>query len=79
MSRATPSESVGSKPQPLATVPEIAEHYGVPEKTVRDWHHRQVCVGPLMFRVGRYLRARWDDIDRYDERQVLTEEAANAA
>jgi hypothetical protein len=51
-------------------VPELAVHYGVPEKTVRSWHHRRVFVGPLMFRVGKYLRARWDDIDRYDAEQA---------
>ncbi|RSS52162.1 hypothetical protein [Streptomyces sp. WAC01280] len=52
--------------RPLATVPQLANHYGVPEATVRRWHHTQTCVGPLMFRVGKYLRARWDDVDRYD-------------
>lgn len=56
--------------RPLATVPDMAEHYGVPEKTIRDWHHRQVEVGPLMFRVGKYLRARWEDIDRHDAQKV---------
>ncbi|WP_419994761.1 DNA-binding protein [Streptomyces boninensis] len=56
--------------RPLATVPEMAEHWQVPEKTVRDWHHRKVEFGPYMFRVGRYLRARWDDIDRYDAAKV---------
>lgn len=70
MPRATLPPSAGPKRRPLATVPDLAEHYGVPEKTVRDWHHRQVEIGPLMFRVGRYLRARWDDIDRHDAKKV---------
>ncbi|OEV03834.1 hypothetical protein AN219_37740 [Streptomyces nanshensis] len=62
--------------RPLATVPQIAEHYGVPEGTVRKWYQRQVCIGPQMFRVGRYLRARWDDIDRYDARLAQQQGAA---
>ena len=62
MARAT----LPSGRRPLATVPDLAEHYGVPEATVRRWHYTQTFVGPLMFRVGKYLRARWDDIDHYD-------------
>jgi hypothetical protein len=63
--------------RPLATVPELATHYGVPEKTIRRWHQTGTCIGPLMFRTGRYLRARWDDIDRYDAAQA--EQAGGAA
>ncbi|WP_158711006.1 DNA-binding protein [Streptomyces albus] len=70
MSQASPPR------RPLATVPELAEHYSVPEKTVRYWHHTQTFVGPLMFRVGRYLRARWEDIDSYDADQVQNRRAA---
>lgn len=62
--------------RPLATVPDLAEHYGVPQKTVRYWHQTQTCIGPLMFRVGKYLRARWDDIDQYDAEQVGGQRAA---
>jgi hypothetical protein len=54
----------------------MAEHYGVPEATVRRWHYTQTCIGPLMFRVGKYLRARWDDIDQYDAEQVGGQRAA---
>lgn len=59
-----------SERRPLAKVPEIAEHYGVPTKTVHYWHQTQTGPGVLMFRVGKYLRARWDDIDAYDVEQV---------
>ncbi|MGW2040489.1 helix-turn-helix domain-containing protein [Streptomyces virginiae] len=62
--------------RPLATVPQIAEHYGVPVQTVRRWHHTQTFAGPLMFRVGKYLRARWDDIDAYDAEQAARRRAA---
>lgn len=56
--------------RPLATVPQLAEHYGVSESTVRDWHLRQVEIGPLMFRVGKYLRARWEDVDKHDAQKL---------
>ncbi|MET7294920.1 helix-turn-helix domain-containing protein [Streptomyces griseoloalbus] len=62
--------------RPLATVPEIAAHYGVPQKTVHRWHQTQTGPGQLMFRVGRYLRARWDDIDQYDADQAGGQRAA---
>ncbi|MFF3875996.1 helix-turn-helix domain-containing protein [Streptomyces sp. NPDC001978] len=62
--------------RPLATVPEIAAHYGVPQKTVHRWHQTQTGPGSLMFRVGRYLRARWDDIDQYDAEQAGGQRAA---
>lgn len=60
----------------LATVPELAEHYGVPEATIRRWHYTQTGPGLLMFRIGKYLRARWDDIDQYDAEQVGGRRAA---
>lgn len=62
--------------RPLAKVPELAAHYGVPEKTIHRWHQTQTGVGTLMFRVGKYLRARWDDIDRYDAEQAGRRHAA---
>jgi len=65
-----------SVPRQLATTPELAAHYGVPEKTIHRWHQTQTCIGPLMFRVGRYLRARWDDIDAYDANQAGGQRAA---
>ncbi|TGB09776.1 excisionase [Streptomyces sp. MZ04] len=70
MKRVPIPDSTGPKRRPLATVPDLSEHYGVPEKTVHRWHQTQTCVGPLMFRVGKYLRARWDDIEQYDAEQA---------
>ena len=64
--------------RPLATVPQIAAHYGVPAKTVRRWHQNGVFIGPLMFRVGKYLRARWEDIDRWDAEQAAQQERSVA-
>ncbi|WP_158677803.1 DNA-binding protein [Streptomyces sp. SPB074] len=62
--------------RPLATVPDLAEHYGVSQNTVRAWSYTKTGPGPLMFRVGKFLRARWDDIDRYDAEQVGGQRAA---
>ncbi|MEU4012088.1 helix-turn-helix domain-containing protein [Streptomyces pseudogriseolus] len=62
--------------RPLATVPEIAAHYGVPQKTVHRWHQTNSGPGRLMFRVGKYLRARWEDIDQYDAEQAGGRRAA---
>lgn len=69
-------QSASTSRRPLATVPDIAEHYGVPLKTVRYWYQTQTGPGLLMFRVGKYLRARWDDIDQYDADQVGGQRAA---
>jgi hypothetical protein len=63
-------------PRPLATTPELAKHYGVPPATIRRWHHAQTYAGPLMFRVGKHLRARWEDIEAYDAEQAGRRHAA---
>lgn len=65
--------------RPLATVPEIAAHYGVTQHTVRLWRRQGVGVGPLMFRIGRHVRARWDDIDKYDAQQITPQPDKGAA
>ncbi|MEE1819326.1 DNA-binding protein [Streptomyces sp. SP18ES09] len=62
--------------RPLATTPQLAEHYGVPAATVRRWHHTQTFIGPLMFRMGKHLRARWEDIEAYDADQAGRSNAA---
>lgn len=69
-------KAVPSTRRPLATVDDLAIHYGVPRKTIHRWHQTQTCIGPVMFRVGRYLRARWEDIERYDAHQVGGQRAA---
>lgn len=74
--RVTLPQSAGTNRRPLATTPDLAEHYGVPVKTIRYWHQTQTCIGPLMFRVGKHLRARWDDIEAYDAEQAGGRNAA---
>lgn len=69
--RVTPPASSGpNRHRPLATVPDLAKHYGVPQKTVHYWHQTKTGPGALMFRVGKYLRARWEDIEQYDAEQA---------
>ncbi|MEU2300541.1 helix-turn-helix domain-containing protein [Streptomyces antibioticus] len=51
--------------RPLAKPAEIAEYLGVPIGTVYQWSSRG--GGPRMSRVGRHLRARWEDLDAFLE------------
>ena len=69
MARKAAAAAPGTR-RPLATLPEIARHYGVSPKTVYDWIYRGVGPGALTFRVGGQRRARWEDIDRYDAEQA---------
>jgi excisionase family DNA binding protein len=47
----------------LLTVEDLAEYLDVPVATIYAWrYHRQ---GPPGFRVGRHLRYRWNDVERW--------------
>lgn len=49
----------------LVNVRELADYLDVPVKTLYAWrYHRE---GPQAFRVGRHLRYRWSDIQRWIE------------
>jgi excisionase family DNA binding protein len=51
----------------LLTVEDLAAYLEVPVATVYAWRHRR--QGPPGFRVGRHLRFRWRDVERWiDER-----------
>jgi excisionase family DNA binding protein len=52
----------------LATPMEVSEYLEIPETTIRIWRHRK--VGPPWFRVGRHVRYRWTDIERWLESQA---------
>ena len=47
----------------LANVVELATYLGVPVKTLYAWRYKR--KGPPALRVGRHLRYRWSDIDRW--------------
>lgn len=68
MSRRT-LPSAGAQRRPLATAQEIADYCGVPLGTVYQWSSRG--GGPKFIRVGRHLRARWDDIERWLDTQTI--------
>ena len=50
----------------LASIPDVAEYLAVPVKTIYKW--RSVGSGPPGIRVGRFVRFRWSDVDRWLER-----------
>jgi excisionase family DNA binding protein len=52
----------------LLSVDELADYLGVPAKTLYAWRHRR--EGPRGFRVGRHLRYRWSDVQRWIEEQL---------
>jgi len=61
-----------SKRRRLATAQEVADYCNVPLNTVYQWSSRG--TGPKFIKVGRHLRARWADVDRW-----LDENAIDAA
>ena len=51
----------------LLSIPELAHYLGVPTATIYQWrHHRR---GPAGYRVGRHVRYRPSDIERWLEAQ----------
>lgn len=64
--------------RPLATREQVAEYFDLSPNTVKDQVYRQVGVGRLAFRVGKYLRWDWDDVDAFvaaQKQQKQTEAA----
>lgn len=53
----------------LATAEELAEYCGVPLATVYAWSSRG--GGPKLIKVGRHLRARWDDVEEWLDSQTI--------
>jgi excisionase family DNA binding protein len=47
----------------LLTVEDLADYLGVPVATIYAWRYRR--QGPPGFRVGRHLRVRWADVQRW--------------
>ncbi|WP_200213391.1 helix-turn-helix transcriptional regulator [Micromonospora coerulea] len=54
--------------RPLASADEVAEFLGVPVATLYQWRHRG--VGPRGARIGRHLRYRWDDVEKFFDDQA---------
>jgi excisionase family DNA binding protein len=51
--------------QPLASLAEVAEYLGVPAGTLYNWRYKN--EGPPGYRVGKYVRYRWEDVERWLE------------
>ena len=49
--------------QLLLTLPEVAERLGVPVKTIYAWRHQGIA--PRGIRVGKHVRVRPADLDRW--------------
>ncbi len=58
----------------LATPPEVAAYLGVPEKTLTQW--RYLRKGPRWAPVGRHVRYRWEDVEKWLDQQSAGARAA---
>jgi predicted DNA-binding transcriptional regulator AlpA len=52
----------------LAKPPEVAAFLGVPEKTLTQW--RYLRKGPRWSPVGRHVRYRWEDVEKWLDEQA---------
>lgn len=52
----------------LLTVEELADYLGVSVATLYQWRYRR--EGPPGFRVGRHVRYRWSDIEKWIEKPL---------
>jgi excisionase family DNA binding protein len=50
-------------PEPLASVEELAKFLKVPVKSIYRWKY--LGQGPPSYKVGRHLRFRWVDVERW--------------
>ena len=59
----------------LLTCEDLASFLDVPIKTLYSWRYRG--EGPLGFRVGKHIRYRWTDIERWIGDRVQAEKASS--
>jgi excisionase family DNA binding protein len=52
-------------PDRLLSIPELADYLGVPVATIYRW--RYTHDGPLGYRIGRHVRYRLSDVERWLE------------
>lgn len=52
----------------LLTVEELAEFLDLPVRTLYTWRYRG--EGPVGFRVGKHVRYRWSDVDRWIQDRI---------
>lgn len=68
MPRIAPGDAPAER-EPLATADDIAAYLSVPKQTIYQWSSRG--GGPKMIKVGRHIRARWEDLDDYLDAQTI--------
>lgn len=56
-----------SKPRSMALPEEVAEYIRKPVRTLEQWRYRG--IGPRWTKVGRDVRYRWEDVDRWLDEQ----------
>lgn len=54
-------------PQPLMSLADVANYLDVAPSTLYDWRLRR--IGPPAIKVGRHLRYRQADVDRWLDKQ----------
>ena len=54
-------------PEPLWTIDEVAAYLGIPKQTIYRW--RAAGTGPPSHRIGRHVRYRRDEVERWVRRQ----------
>ncbi|HLT09233.1 MAG TPA: helix-turn-helix domain-containing protein [Micromonosporaceae bacterium] len=60
--------------RPLATAEEVAAYLGVPVRTLYQWRLRG--TGPRASKVGRHLRYRWSEVERWLDEQATKRKVA---
>jgi excisionase family DNA binding protein len=55
----------------LLTTQELADYLDVPTATIYSWRYRG--IGPVGFRVGKHVRFRLIDVERWIDRMVREE------
>ena len=58
----------------LLTAEDLASFLDIPIKTLYSWRYRG--EGPVGFRVGKHIRYRWTDIERWIGDRVQAEKAS---
>jgi excisionase family DNA binding protein len=59
---------MGREREPLVSLAEVAAYLGLPPATLHQWRYRG--VGPVGYRVGRHVRYRMSEVDRWLEAQA---------
>lgn len=62
-------EEAGPAIEPLLGTREVSEWLKVPEMTLYQWNYKR--VGPPVLKVGKHLRYRRNDVERWLDQQTV--------